>query len=261
MKKSSVILPIITLSLINFASAYYGSYSSFSLSNLLDSIDSSTMILGAVFIISFAFVNFALLRVFRDSKATAGIAAFIVSLLITYEINKRGFDIEELFYNFGYSIGFSSDVLSTIIPLLLIAGIIYLFVKLKTNALFIVGGLLIAVSFTSLIYTKGTTLAIGIALILIGLWLSKKLKYPKLNKYFPNYQQPEENYTKKSRELAAKQRYRYYKELEEEQRRQGKKQRRSGERALRRQKAQEEKVKKRYIRRFGKRAWKKRQEY
>jgi len=204
MKKSLIISSIITLTLINFVSAYYGSYSSFSLSNLLNEIDSSTMILGAVFIISFALINFALSKFFKDkhgepNKVIAGIVSFVISLWMTWEINKRGFDIERLFYNFGYNIGFSSDVLSTIIPLLLIAGTIYLFVKLKTNALFIIGGLLIAVSFTNLFYEKGITLIIGIILLLIGGYIKTENKgnimkeVKKLKKKYPLMLLPSRN--------------------------------------------------------------------
>ncbi len=204
MKKSLIISSIITLTLINFVSAYYGSYSSFSLSNLLNEIDSSTMILGAVFIISFALINFALSKFFKDkhgepNRVIAGIVSFVISLWMTWEINKRGFDIERLFYNFGYNIGFSSDVLSTIIPLLLIAGTIYLFVKLKTNALFIIGGLLIAVSFTNLFYEKGITLIIGIILLLIGGYLKTENKgnimkeVKKLKKKYPLMLLPSRN--------------------------------------------------------------------
>jgi len=204
MKKSLIISSIITLTLINFVSAYYGSYSSFSLSNLLNEIDSSTMILGAVFIISFALINFALSKFFKDkhgepNRVIAGIVSFVISLWMTWEINKRGFDIERLFYNFGYNIGFSSDVLSTIIPLLLIAGTIYLFVKLKTNALFIIGGLLIAVSFTNLFYEKGITLIIGIILLLIGGYIKTENKgnimkeVKKLKKKYPLMLLPSRN--------------------------------------------------------------------
>ena len=166
--KKSLVIPVITLSLINFASAYYGSY--FSFSDLLNSIDPSTMILGAVFIISFAFINFALVRVFKDNKASAGIVAFVVSLLIIYGINKSGFDIEELFYGIGISSGF----LYTILSLVLLAGVIYLIIKLKTKALFVIGGLFIIVSFTNLVYEKDAMIILGIILLVVGLYVDHK---------------------------------------------------------------------------------------
>ncbi len=158
----------IGLFLISFVSAYYGSYGSFSLSDLLDSIDSSTMILGAVFIISFALVNFALVRVFRDNKATAGIVAFVVSLLITYGINRTGFDFEGLFYNVGISEGF----LYAVLPFVLLAGVIYLGIRFSFGTTLIgVGFLLIIISFTDFIYEKGIAIFIGVILILIGKYL------------------------------------------------------------------------------------------
>lgn len=174
--KKSLVTPILILSLINFASAYYGSYSNFSLSNLLNSIDSSTMLLGAVFIVSFAFLNFALLRFFKDNKATAGVIAFVISLSITYWINQTGFNIEGLFFE----IGFSGDMLYTILPIILLIGIIIFIWKFKSKALLAMGALLIVLSFTNLIYAKGLTLLIGITLSGIGIWLLKK-KRPNTN--------------------------------------------------------------------------------
>ena len=171
------VLLILNLFLINFVSAYYGSYSSFSLGDLLDAIEPSTMILGAVFIISFAFVNFSLLKVFKDkygepNKATAGVVAFVVSLLITYGINRTGFDFEGLFFN----IGISSDLLYTIMPLILLAGLIYLTYKFRYKTLIVLGLLLIGVSFTDLIYSKGATILIGIVLLALGFFWMKRWK-------------------------------------------------------------------------------------
>jgi hypothetical protein len=130
------------------------------------------MILGTIFIVSFALIHFASLRSFKDkygepNRGTAFVIAFAVSLLITWGINKTGFDFEGLFFD----LGISSDLLYTILPLILLAGIIYLFYRLKTKALFIFGGLLILVSFTEMVYEKGLVLGIGVFLLLIKfLW-------------------------------------------------------------------------------------------
>lgn len=186
MQKGKLLLTFtIGLFLISFVSAYYGSYSSFSLSDLLDSIDSSTMILGAVFIISFAIVNFALVRVFRDNKATAGIVAFVVSLLITYGINRTGFDFEGLFYGIGISEGF----LYTLLPFVLLAGVIYLGIRFGFGIILIgVGSLLIIISFTDLIYSKGGAIFLGVVLIGIGFYVNKKWPKKKKEKcHYPYY--------------------------------------------------------------------------
>ena len=177
-KKRNLFLAIITgLFLISFASAYYGSYNSFSLSDLLNNIDSSTMLLGVLFIVSFAFLNFSLLKIFKDNKATAGIVAFALSLLITYGINKTGFDIEGLFYNIGFSEGF----LATIIPLILLGGIIYLGIRFTFGIVLIVSGsLLCMASFTNLIYEKGITLFLGFVFLVIGIYVNHK--WPKKKK-------------------------------------------------------------------------------
>ncbi|MAG78788.1 hypothetical protein CMI40_00225, partial [Candidatus Pacearchaeota archaeon] len=141
--------------------------------NLLDSIDSSTIVLGSIFLISFALLNFSLSRVFKDqygtpNKAMSGIIAFLVSLLMIYGINKTGFDYEGLFYGFG----FSSDLLSFLAPIILLVGAIYLIIKYGLSTLLLVfGGLLFLLSFTDIIYDGFTAGVIGVILILIGLFL------------------------------------------------------------------------------------------
>ena len=182
MQKRGLVLIFISLFLgitfVNFVSAqYYGS----SLSNLLSSIDASTMILLLVLIISFAFINFSLSKsVFRDNKAIAGIIAFSISLGIIYWINSYGIsyygiDIESIFYDLSYSLGFSGDFLYTIIPIILLVGTIYFIWKFKISKVSLVLGiLLIIASFTDFIYEKGIVLIIGIILVIVGFLFSKK---------------------------------------------------------------------------------------
>jgi hypothetical protein len=175
MKKRNLLLTfVLGLVSINFVSAYYGSYNNFSLSGFLNNFDSQTILLIITFIISFALINLALVRVFRDNKATPGIISFSIALLITYGLNRTGFNLEGLFYN----IGFSGGILNSFIPLILLGGIIFLIWKFKKNSLFIMGILLILISFTELIYEKGLTLIMGIILIGIGFWLYNKKEIP-----------------------------------------------------------------------------------
>lgn len=176
-KKGLFLILAIFLFLISFASAYYGSYSSFSIGDLLDNIDSSTMILGALFIIFFFILNLTFGKFFKDSGGNPSKGAWIPALattsLIIYGLNKTNFNFEELFYN----IGFSEDILTTILPLIILAGIIYFSFSKKIGfrkVLISLGGLLILVSFTDLIYEKGITLILGIILLGIGIWLWKK---------------------------------------------------------------------------------------
>ena len=155
--------------LMNFASAAY--YANYSLSYLLNQLDASTIFLGAVFIIAFAFINFSLSKVFRGNKATSGIVAFALALLITYGINRSGFDFEGLFYNFGYAIGLSSDVIYLIVSLILIALAIYLIIKLKKDALILIGlffGVLAYFAENGLVL-----LLLGILLIIIRIFIPR----------------------------------------------------------------------------------------
>ena len=138
----SIILSIISTSLV---SAYYGSYSSFSISNLLDSIDSSTLLLGGAFIISFALFNIALSKVLKDpsgqpNRSAASIISIILALFTIYGINRSGWDIEYFFYNMGYNFGIGDGVLEGIIPLILIVGGLYIITKFRLKGIFLLGG-------------------------------------------------------------------------------------------------------------------------
>ncbi|MFH1787403.1 MAG: hypothetical protein ABH811_01280 [archaeon] len=168
MKRSVLIFSIILLSL-SFASAYYGSYNNFSLSDLLDQIDSPTMILGAIFIIAFILINYALSRVFKDKNGEpdtkiAGVLALVLSLFLTWGINKSGYDFENIFY----SIGFSEDFLYLFLILALIGFFIFLVVKLKSlgKTLLLAGFTLIAISF--FVYSGLLALILGILSIIVG---------------------------------------------------------------------------------------------
>lgn len=174
-----MLLPVLMLTGINFVSAaYYGSYTRFSISDLLNEIDSETMILGAIFVVSFALLNFSLSKFFKDkdgepNKRIAGIIAFVISLFITWGINKTGIDFEGFFYE----IGFSEDLLFTTLPIILIGAMIVLILKYKLpRVLTGVGALLTILSFTPFIYAKGIVLAIGLICLGIGgylLWRKK----------------------------------------------------------------------------------------
>ncbi len=173
----SVILGIFS---INFVSAQF--YGGFGLSSILNSIDPSTMILGLIFIVAFALLNYSLSRVFRDNKTIGVIIAFSLSIGIIYAINLTGLD----FQGFFYGIGFSSGILYTIIPFLLIGGAIYLVIKFDFGTMLaIVGGFLFLIGLTDLVYEKGFVITIGLILFFIGIWIKRKKK-PSINNNIGN---------------------------------------------------------------------------
>jgi len=185
MQKRNLILSfIIALFLISLVSAAYGSYSSFSIADFLSNIDQTDMILVITFIISLAVLHFAAIRGFRGNKVTAGIVSGAGAFLITYGFYKWDFNIEGLFSN----IGISSDLLSSILPILLLAGLIYLIYRFRSKTFWIVGLLAIGISFTDLIYEKGLLLLVGIVLVIIGLWIGRKKKLGMSGGYnYPTY--------------------------------------------------------------------------
>jgi len=170
-KKGLGILFLSSLFLINFASAYNGYYGGFSLSDLLSEIDSSTMILGAILIISFAILNMSLSRVFKDNKPVAGIVSFVLALLITWGLNKSNFDIEDLLYN----IGVPSEFLFALLPLIILGGFIFMFMKWRGKGLIFIGIFFILSSFV--VYEKGLVVILGILFLIGGIIVL--VKWPK----------------------------------------------------------------------------------
>ncbi|MBR9702089.1 hypothetical protein GOV13_04150 [Candidatus Pacearchaeota archaeon] len=184
MKRGKILLTIlIGLFLINFASAYY----SYSLSDMLNEFDASTVFLVAIFIVLFAFVNYSTSKMFKDNKATGGIVAFCVSFLAVYGINKTGFDFENIFYNLGYSLGLSEDLIYTIIVLLVIAGLAYLFFfwQHRRQAPYLVGFLMIIASFFT--YESASLIILGVILIIIGWFMNRGPSNPNRSRRTHHY--------------------------------------------------------------------------
>ena len=177
-KRNFLLAFVLGLFLINFVSAQFGYYGGFSLRDLLASVDAPTMVLGSVFLISFVLIKMAVSKIFKNADgspntSTAGIVAFILSLLIVWGVNRSGWDFETFFFN----IGFSGGLLASIIPLLLIAvGAYVIWTFGLATFLLIFGALLMIFSFEDFIYEKVITFFLGLVFFVLGLWTLKHKK-------------------------------------------------------------------------------------
>lgn len=135
---------------------------------VLSGLDENTIILGLLFIIFFVIVQLALSKSMKD-KNSASIIALCVSLLSIYGLSKTGFDLSEFFYNFGIS----QTIIYTVIPIIILVGLIYLFWKVKVRFIFVVLGLILIVS-SFFVFKKDLILIIGIGLLVVGIWLMVK---------------------------------------------------------------------------------------
>lgn len=149
-------ITLLLLSAMSFASAQSGG-----LSELLNSIDEATLVLFAIFLIVFVLLFFSLKKMFKGDTTTSGIISVVLSLLITYGVNKTGFDLQGLFSN----IGVSGEILSTALPIVIIGGIVFMIIKLAKNSLLAIGGLFILLSF--FVYAKTLLIVIGVILIVL----------------------------------------------------------------------------------------------
>ena len=171
MKKIFSIIALHFLFLTGLVSAqYYGNYyNRFSLGNFFSSLDSQTVSIMIVFIICFGFISFALSKYFKDNKAIAHVISAAVAFGVAWYMNRYGFSIDFLFYN----LGFSPDFLSTILPLLFLAGIGFGVYKLKSTFLILMGIVLMALPFTGIIYEIGWIFIIGVLCLAGGIWWKK----------------------------------------------------------------------------------------
>lgn len=164
--KKEVLAGVLLAMLINFASA------AFSVGDMLNRIDPSTIFLGTVFIIVLFIVNYALNRFF-NKFGTANMGISVVSLALAlftvYGLNRAGIDGREIFSSFGIG----ENALTILLAIILIVGAIYFIIKFKLRGFLIAlgGFLLYAVFFTNWIYEEMVVGIIGAVLLALGLWL------------------------------------------------------------------------------------------
>lgn len=169
MKKS--LIPIIFTLVLGMISAL-------SLSDVLDQIDSSLVILSSIFIIAFLIFNFSLSKIFKEQKSLAMVISGVLAFLVIYGINSTGFDVP----NFFFDLGISEDIILTIAPILILGGIAFVIIKFAKESLLIVGGFFILLSL--FVEEKIVLIMVGVILIIIrffipkGKWEMKK-KVPK----------------------------------------------------------------------------------
>jgi len=188
MQKKSLLL-LFSLMFVGLASAQF--YGTASIGNLLNSVDDSTMVLGAIFLIVFVAVNFSLQKFFSGNRPVAGAIAFAVALLVIWGVNKSGFGYTNIFYGFFFFL--PTGFLESIWPLLFIGAWILLIyrnsgigkgflfgIRRGTGELFLFSGvLLVFFSFIGALFESGWAVTTGIILIIIGGavgWLGNKKK-------------------------------------------------------------------------------------
>jgi LPXTG-motif cell wall-anchored protein len=162
------------------------------LNDFLYTIDPNTMLLGLLFIIFYIFINFSLSKIFKNDKSSSTIVSLCVSLLAVYGINRTNFDLNGLLSR----IGLNSDLIYTVVPWIILGLAILASFGKDANGkrkfrfyrfFMILGAFLILLSFFA--YEQGVLMIIGIALILLGLflfWRSKKKGTPQT----PNVNNP-----------------------------------------------------------------------
>lgn len=165
MKKSWLIL--ISILSLNFASAYYYGYGGYSLGQMLDSIDPSTAILGAVFIILLIFINFSLSKTLKN-PTISGIASLCISFLIVYFIH-RNVDIQGLVYGARYS-----DQIILFFGFVLLVLLLLSYLKWGIGLSLFIAGLISILGGITEFIEPNEAIILGVILIIIGLFVNAK---------------------------------------------------------------------------------------
>ena len=186
MKKGSYFL-MLGVFLINFVSAqffgggYGGSYGSFSITDIFERFGPDNIIYLSLFLILFVFIATILKRVgiFKDAyrnpdTKSVAVISLAISLMATYGIYRSDYDIESLFYNFG----FSANSLYPVLAIILILASIFIIWKFRIGTLLIILGLLLGLTtlFTEIIYEKTTAMIIAAVMLLVGLLLLERTR-------------------------------------------------------------------------------------
>jgi hypothetical protein len=164
MKRGFFLFGILLLASIALVSAQYGS---FSLSEILNSVEPSMIILGVIWVVSFALIYFSLNRlILKDNPGIAAVIAFALSLLITWGYNQTGWNVQYLFPG----LNISTDFLSSALPIILIIIVAVLFVTTKYYAFTIIGGVCIIAGLLNWVYEKTLLFIIGAILLAVGIF-------------------------------------------------------------------------------------------
>ncbi len=172
MERGFVFLPLMII-LTSFVSA------ALSINDLSDfaGVDTETLVLTAVFLIVFTLIYLPLNKVLGSRYKQSKAAAFLISicsafLIIYYGIYQSNINVENFLIG---DIGVSEGLLWILVPIILIAGLIFLMFKLKKKLLLLLGLFFILLSLTNLVFQKTFFRWLGIGLIAIWVvwWLVK----------------------------------------------------------------------------------------
>ncbi len=141
------------------------------LNTFFETIGWENLLLICIFMISLTFLKFALKKTF--DKGTSNILSVVIALLITGGLYFSGLDVQGGLI----SIGIGEDIITTIVPLILVIGIIYLLFKYKSKFFLIAGIVFILLAMFKLVYETTIMWILGIVCLFIGLllwWKGKK---------------------------------------------------------------------------------------
>ncbi len=150
----------IFLFLINFVNAQ-------SFSETFSFLDPTMITLAVVFVVFFGALYFSVSKIFRGQTQIAAVIAIALSFLLVYWLNNLT-DIGSLFSGWGIS----NEILYTAGPILFLAVLVLLIIKIRFGAFMFLGGLMILIGAMGLVYSTDVLMIIGAVFVAIGLlWM------------------------------------------------------------------------------------------
>lgn len=147
--------------------------------NFFSNMDSSTKVLGSIFIILFIILSIAFSKTFKEKPSTGKVLAFVISFVVIYLLNMTNISYG---YAFDY-LGYDTGIASTIITWIIIAGIIITFFMVGLDKILLILGAISLITgivgiYTDIVYQKTFFIILGIIFLIIGffLWRRKKEK-------------------------------------------------------------------------------------
>lgn len=132
-------------------------------------LDAELIIFGLLFVLFFAVVRLALSKSIKD-KGSVGVISLCIALLSIYGLSKTNLD----FTGFFYKIGINNNLLYSVIPIVILVGIVYMFWKVTARVIFSFFGVLLIVGSFFLQNAIWWFRIIGIIFLIIGLVLISK---------------------------------------------------------------------------------------
>ena len=132
-------------------------------------LEAELIIFGLIFVLFFAIIRLALSKTIKD-KGPLGVISLSIALLSVYGLSKTNLD----FPGFFYKIGINNNLLYSVIPIIILVGLVYMILAVTARVIFSFFGVLFIVGSFFLHNLVWWFRIIGIIFLIIGIVLIRR---------------------------------------------------------------------------------------